>query len=321
MEEIIKSDLDTLFENEYNTWDTNQHFDLIVKYYQSLDEEGKTYFHTYIFSINYTVERITSSQPIKVKWFGLLFIRVLIYLWTIEYWIDECGKIKWSSAMYSLLISYKEILSCLSWNTKNLYAKKLSVMILNLNLTSNFQLKDLQKDILGEILSWRVWNIELKVNQVDVEIHSDQNEVVKLIKEFGFGSVLNEYLTDLSSKNIMEEDYIAFAWTINTFREFFWSMMYEISDKIVEITGTQLWDYFDDQNKRITTSVWIARKHIKDKLQLSDKDNALINKYMDIVHDEGWHNMFSSQTYFRLTKNIGIEILYMLLSKLKELGK
>jgi len=60
------------------------------------------------------------------------------------------------------------------------------------------------------------------------------------------------------------------------------------------------------------------RKYLKIKLELSDKDNSFINKYIDILHSKGGHSFVSNKNYFRLAKNIGIEIVLLILSKYKE---
>jgi hypothetical protein len=44
-----------------------------------------------------------------------------------------------------------------------------------------------------------------------------------------------------------------------------------------------------------------------------------MNKYVDILHSEGGHSFTSNVEYFRLAKNIGIEISLFLLSKARNL--
>jgi hypothetical protein len=62
------------------------------------------------------------------------------------------------------------------------------------------------------------------------------------------------------------------------------------------------------------------RNYLKIKLELSDNDNQLINKYIDVLHTEGGHSFISNVEYFRLAKNIGIEISLFLISKANNLN-
>lgn len=324
MYQIISSHITAIFQFEYVNSNTEDNLELMIKYYHTLDDSSKKLFREQIFEYLKNInDDIVDFHPIKIRWKGLLYIKLAKYLWIIKQIIESTYI---NNNFYYLLIGFEDILSSLDWEDANIYAQKLMELIMNLDISSfsnreKDRIADCMRGVGEEIIQRKVGNIKLKVNQVDVEIQSDQNEVVKLIQEFGFKSDLNEYLTGLSSKNISEEDEMTFAWTIATYREFFWNMMIEISDKIVEIGDEVIWNYYDEQKKKIVTPIWIARKHIEDRLSLSSKDNALINKYVDILHDQWWHNMFASQIYFRLTKNIWIEILYMLLSKLKELEK
>jgi len=61
------------------------------------------------------------------------------------------------------------------------------------------------------------------------------------------------------------------------------------------------------------------RKYLKIKLELSDADNQLINKYIEILHSEGGHSFTANIEYFRLARNIGIEIVLLLLKKYEAL--
>ena len=74
-------------------------------------------------------------------------------------------------------------------------------------------------------------------------------------------------------------------------------------------------DYPKNQTKG---SIGIKRQYIKKHLHLSNDDNKLIDSYVNILHGEGGHAFTSEKLYFSLTKNIGIELAYFLVSKLEK---
>jgi hypothetical protein len=53
-------------------------------------------------------------------------------------------------------------------------------------------------------------------------------------------------------------------------------------------------------------------------LELTNKDNRLIDAYVEILNPEGGHACISQEKYFRLTKNIGIEIAFFLYQRMKK---
>ena len=61
-----------------------------------------------------------------------------------------------------------------------------------------------------------------------------------------------------------------------------------------------------------------ARHYIKKKLFLSVEDHAFSNSFRKVLHSEGGHAFTSNKYYFRLTRNIGIEIALLLISKFED---
>ena len=57
------------------------------------------------------------------------------------------------------------------------------------------------------------------------------------------------------------------------------------------------------------------RGYLKIKLNLSAKDDKFIDSFVDILHSEGGHAFMSEKEYFRLARNIAIEISLFILSK------
>ena len=57
------------------------------------------------------------------------------------------------------------------------------------------------------------------------------------------------------------------------------------------------------------------RGYMKKKLDLSDNDDRFVDSFIDILHSEGGHAFTSEKEYFRLARNIAIEIALFILSK------
>lgn len=58
-----------------------------------------------------------------------------------------------------------------------------------------------------------------------------------------------------------------------------------------------------------------ARSYVKHNLELTDKDNKFIDSFVEILHNEGGHSFLSEKEYFRLARNMAIEISLFVLSK------
>jgi len=99
---------------------------------------------------------------------------------------------------------------------------------------------------------------------------------------------------------------------IGNLRSFFEALVKNIAEKIYNITGEE---YPCIKGKQ---EMGNKREYIKKWLALSDKDDKLINAYVDILQKEGGHALISEKRYFIMSKNIGIEIAYFLLSTYEE---
>jgi hypothetical protein len=56
------------------------------------------------------------------------------------------------------------------------------------------------------------------------------------------------------------------------------------------------------------------RKYLKINLELSDNDDKFMTSFIDVLHGQGGHKFISNKTYFRLARNMAIEIALFLLS-------
>lgn len=63
------------------------------------------------------------------------------------------------------------------------------------------------------------------------------------------------------------------------------------------------------------------RAYLKNKFNLTDEENNFLNNFISILHGEGGHSFVSEKEYFRLARNIAIEISLFMLSKYEKVMK
>ena len=98
---------------------------------------------------------------------------------------------------------------------------------------------------------------------------------------------------------------------IGNLRSFFEELTKNVAGTIESKTG----DIPSD--RKIST----LRAYINKHLNVSKHEDKFIDSFIIMLHVEGGHNLVSEKKYFILSKNIGIEIAYFLLSKLEDFMK
>lgn len=151
---------------------------------------------------------------------------------------------------------------------------------------------------------------ELKGTNDELNIHKET--VIGMITKYGFPSKMEVYLLEIDKL----PDHLSNWQTINSgmianLRSFFEELIKNIAKKIKNKSGK---DYPKDKPSEMGNK----RAYIKEHLGLSDKDNKLIDSFVDILIKEGGHALTSDKRHFMLTKNIGIELAYFLLSVYEE---
>ena len=58
-----------------------------------------------------------------------------------------------------------------------------------------------------------------------------------------------------------------------------------------------------------------ARSYLEQNLDNQDRDDKFIDSFVNILHKEGGHALISEKEYFRLSRNIAIEIMLFVISK------
>jgi hypothetical protein len=154
---------------------------------------------------------------------------------------------------------------------------------------------------------------ELKGTNDELNIHKET--VIEMIKKYGFPPEMEICLLEIDKI----PDHLTNWQTINSgmignLRSFFEGLVKSTAAKIKAKTGKE-YPKPKDSNQG---EMGIKRAYIKEQLELSEKDNKLIDSFVDILIKEGGHAFTSDKKHFLLTKNIGIELAYFLLSVYEE---
>jgi hypothetical protein len=164
-----------------------------------------------------------------------------------------------------------------------------------------------------ELLSYITENgfriLKQEIKGVNIEINRDKESVIQKMGTLGFGKEYELFLNELDVYIINGSGIVA-SGMISNFRSFWEKIIIELAKKVAARLKTSV-------PKVTDSAVGNARAFIKSQLGLSDSDHSLISRFVDVLNTEGGHAFISSIEYFRLTRNIGIEILLLLLSKME----
>lgn len=104
------------------------------------------------------------------------------------------------------------------------------------------------------------------------------------------------------------------AGMIGNLRVFMNDIMIDIAEKIAR-------DKNETIPKLADSKIGNSRLYLKKELQLSDNDHSFINSFINILHGEGGHSFLANKEYFRLARNIAIEIALLTLTKYERMPK
>lgn len=143
------------------------------------------------------------------------------------------------------------------------------------------------------------------------QIAEDRKAVKREIKRFGFTKTLDKALDKIENYYWdTSADEFDYSTAIKMLREFHSELIKEICSKIKIKTQE---DYPTSKDTKISN----LRMYMKKHLGLED-ENRLINGLVDIINKEGAHTLVTEKEYFRLTKNMTIEVALLLLTKLEK---
>jgi len=152
--------------------------------------------------------------------------------------------------------------------------------------------------------------LQNEIKGVNIEINRDKEKLIEQINYFGLDKSYELFLNEIDDYINTNNGLVA-SGMISNFRSFWEKIIIDLAKKLSKIISIEI--------TKVTDSlVGNSRNFLRQYLDLSDSENSLIGKYVEILNAEGGHAFISNTQYFRLTKNIGIEILLLLVSKISE---
>lgn len=197
--------------------------------------------------------------------------------------------------------------------------------IIDKNYFDSSQLKDISKkvdsekedifdtlthqDLQSKIIQARFEILKSKIRKVNVEINQDKKSVAEKISLFGLSGNYNELLSCIDDFIFTDTSKVVNAGMISNLRTFMADLFKDIAKRIA-----------DSEHEVIPkiegrAEMGNIRGYLKAKLELSDTDNKFIDSFVVVLHQEGGHSFMSEKEYFRLSRNIAIEIALFVLSK------
>jgi len=315
-----------LIDSENNNQIIYEHADTLINIFSGLqDEEQKTVFRNRLIEFFIYDREITKTTPININDCEILLFSSVNAL--IFYTFYKLGLIKELTYCLSKRIDYCRI-SDYSNVTLVYFLFDLPVTVKYFNIELITPLLNFIKcQPKGKCSSYD--NILLKLQYtfvntgytevkesilgVNIEINKDKEKLVTMFSNYSFDQKYESFLKEID-EYINTNSNIVASGMIGNMRSFMEDLITDIARKIAINSNEEI-----PENDNMGP-MGNFRSYLKTKMELSDKDNQLINKYIDVLHSEGGHSFTSNIEYFRLAKNIGIEISLFLLSKIKNLN-
>jgi hypothetical protein len=205
-------------------------------------------------------------------------------------------------------------------------------ILLGIDLQSYFTMEQLTK-LFSKINAWnsegvvgknlllqRIRNsryeiFDQRIKFRNIEINQDKKAVSEKIALLGFDKKYNILLAEIDDFLKDETHKSINSGMINNLRGFMCDLFVDIASKVSEAKNE------DIPKLPKHSEIGNARNYLKQNLELSEKDNEFINSFINILHHEGGHSFLSEKEYFRLARNIAIEISLFVLSKYEKQGK
>jgi len=148
-----------------------------------------------------------------------------------------------------------------------------------------------------------------QIRRVNIETNLDKKAVCEKISLLDFDQSYSQLLDGIDSFINAEPLKEVKPEPISTLRVFMTNLQKDIATKIADKEGETI-PAIGDQEEMGAVGCYL-----KKKLDLSDSDDRFIDSFVGVLHSEGGHAFVSEKEYFRLARNIAIEIALFLLSK------
>lgn len=163
--------------------------------------------------------------------------------------------------------------------------------------------------LITEIIDGRYELLKKKVRGVNVEINLDKKTVSEKIDYLSLDENYKKLLDEIDEFIYTNTSEFVNAAMISNLRVFLEDLFKDIAKRIVNAKEEKI------PKVEGRGEMGNIRHYLKDKLDLSEKDDKFITAFVDILHSEGGHSFTSKKEYFRLARNIAIEIALLVLSK------
>lgn len=229
---------------------------------------------------------------------------------------------KYEEIIYSLhALKEKDLVSLEGFFIDILYfmnfePTKFNVPVLNALANLNFATAGtVREQFLSKVKDIKYSKLKDDLNGINEELNIDKEKAIEIISKYGFSQNLEIFLLEIDNVSQYADWQTGSSALIGNLRSFFEELIKNMAEKIKDKTHEDYPIFPDNPDIK---EMGKLRHYLKIHLDLSEKDNKLITSYIDILIKEGAHSFLSERKYFDMTKNIGIEIAYFLLSKYEE---
>jgi hypothetical protein len=160
-----------------------------------------------------------------------------------------------------------------------------------------------------DIVNQRYASLQRKISKTNVEINEDKKSLSEKIGRFGFDRRYDELLNGIDQFINAETEQFINAGLISDLRAFIGDLLTDVAHRIAEKEQEEIPSLPDHKE------MGNVRKYLQRKLDYSEKDDKFVTAFVDVLHSEGGHAFTSEKEYFRLARNIAIEIALFVLSK------
>lgn len=171
------------------------------------------------------------------------------------------------------------------------------------------EIEKTKKELQTFIINEKYNIIKKRIKSVNLEINQDRKVVSEKIKYLDFDPKYNKFLIEVDKFINTDTSGIVNSGMISNLRSFMENLIRDMVKKISSEDSEEI------PKIKGLGDMGNIRNYLKTKLGLSDNDHKFINSFIDILHKEGGHTFTSEKEYFRLTRNICIEITLLILSK------
>jgi hypothetical protein len=311
-QEKNKKYIENLNLNKYET------YDILLSYFNTLSILQKRYLIDKLIEIasKYKLHYFDNFQNFKIN--NTPIILIFYFLFKTYNIKDILYILNSNSGNIDILLIFieKNIILTDFMEFEDMVKFKISIQDSNTNFFHN---KD---KLLEKIVDTQFETIKIIIKSNNIEINQDKKEVQKKNEELGFSKEYNDLLDNID-KYIHSSDDFDNASAISNLRSYFERKIKD-TVKILEAEfGENFETYFEENypetkdkvNIKTMRKLWF---YIEKTMDISGTDKKFIDSFIDILHKEGGHSFVSEKEYFRLARNIAIEIDLLLLSKLEK---